>query len=400
LADTPARIVFYVQHLLGIGHLYRARRICDALHDAGAELTLVSGGVPARALDNAAFPVVQLPPICSGDAGFSGLVDETGQLIDDSFKQRRRDALLAAIRDIKPHAIITEAFPFGRRQVRFELIPLLEHVASTPAATRPFLIASIRDLLQEGRKPERNKETVEILNRHYDAVLVHGDSAVSTLADTFPNASDIDIAVHDTGLVAPPAPLPVPLPSDIEPFDIIVSAGGGAVGRTLLMSAAQAAANGLLPGDRIALVTGPNAPRDLREALQQASSGRATVLPYIADLCVALSKARLSVSQAGYNTVADILVAGCAAVLVPFAEGGETEQTRRARALHDAGRAVMLVEHKITPQSLADAARQALDAENRRLPVSLEGAATAAKFVLNMIDRSPRRPARNVTDPE
>ena len=39
-------LLFYVQHLLGIGHVYRARRLCDALHEAGFDLTLVTGGLP------------------------------------------------------------------------------------------------------------------------------------------------------------------------------------------------------------------------------------------------------------------------------------------------------------------------------------------------------------------
>ena len=40
--------------------------------------------------------------------------------------------------------------------------------------------------------------------------------------------------------------------------------------------------------------------------------------------------AGLSISQSGYNTVCDVLQAGCRAIYVPFAAGGETEQTVRA----------------------------------------------------------------------
>jgi predicted glycosyltransferase len=395
LVDRTPRIAFYVQHLLGIGHLYRARRLCDALHDAGAAITLISGGLPAHALEGASFEIVQLPAMRSGDAGFSGLVDEHGQSIDEAFKARRRGILLSTIDALQPDAIITEAFPFGRRQVRFELVPLLEHISALPAERRPVLAASVRDLLQEGRRPERNDETVEVLNRHYDAVLVHGDPAISTLADTFPRASKIDIPIHETGLVAPPAPTH---PSDRK-FDVIVSAGGGAVGEKVLMAAASAAADGLLKGS-IALVTGPNAPQGLAAALENASAGRATILPYIADLCAALASAEISISQAGYNTVADVLVAGCASVLVPFAAGGETEQTRRAQALENAGRAVLLREDAISPQAIASATRRALDLAEVCLPVSLQGAQTSAAKLLALIgNRLPKNPA-NITGPD
>jgi predicted glycosyltransferase len=395
LVEHAPRIAFYVQHLLGIGHLYRARRLCDALHEMGADVTLISGGVPARALEDASFEIVQLPAIRSGDAGFSGLVDENGKEIDDAFKAQRKDGLLSAIERLQPHAIITEAFPFGRRQVRFELMPLLDKIAALPLGTRPILVASIRDLLQEGRKPGRDDETVDILNRHYDAVLVHGDPAISTLSDTFQSSSAITIPVHDTGLVAPPAPRP-----DSEPrFDVIVSVGGGAVGEKVLMAAASAAAEGLLDGS-VALITGPNAPDDLAAALEHTSAGCATVLPYISDLCGALVSAQLSISQAGYNTVADILVAGSASVLVPFAAGGETEQTRRAEALHAAGRAVMLHENDITPQALAAAAQAAMNQQSKALPVSLAGAQTSARIVLDLIRNRTAAAPGNITGPD
>ena len=40
-----ASVMIYVQHLLGIGHLMRARLIAEALADVGFEVTLVSGGM-------------------------------------------------------------------------------------------------------------------------------------------------------------------------------------------------------------------------------------------------------------------------------------------------------------------------------------------------------------------
>ena len=44
-----------------------------------------------------------------------------------------------------------EAFPFGRRQMRFELLPLLDAIAAmTP---KPLLVTSVRDILQERVSP-------------------------------------------------------------------------------------------------------------------------------------------------------------------------------------------------------------------------------------------------------
>ena len=113
------KVFLYVQHLLGIGHLQRAATLAQALRAAGFEVTLASGGKPV-----AGIPVLQLPP-ASSDAAFKQLLDENGAPVDDAWKARRRDALLEAFRQAAPDALLIELFPFGRRQMRFELLPLL-----------------------------------------------------------------------------------------------------------------------------------------------------------------------------------------------------------------------------------------------------------------------------------
>lgn len=142
--------------------------------------------------------------------------------------------LIGAYHGAKPDIVIIEAFPFGRRQVRFELLPLLDEIEDSEP--RPLVMASLRDILQERSKPGRDEETVSLVKKHFDAVLVHGDPNFVRLEDTFPLAEQISHRVVYTGLVAPLAPPP---PS--EKFDIIVSAGGGAVGAALIQAALEAA---------------------------------------------------------------------------------------------------------------------------------------------------------------
>ena len=69
----------------------------------------------------------------------------------------------------------------------------------------------------------------------------------------------------------------------------------------------------------------------------------------------------LSISQAGYNTAADILVAGCRSIMVPFAEAGETEQSRRAAALERRGLVQVVKEPAVAPDALAEAIDRAMD---------------------------------------
>ena len=119
-------VLFYVQHLLGIGHLRRALHLVDGMARAGFAVTLVSGGEPLPELAGAAAErVIQLPPIRAADASFKNLVGAAGRPVDDALRATRSTALLAAFADAQPDAVLIEAYPFGRRAFRFELERLI-----------------------------------------------------------------------------------------------------------------------------------------------------------------------------------------------------------------------------------------------------------------------------------
>ncbi|MGG2478772.1 glycosyltransferase family protein, partial [Rhizobium sp. BR5] len=212
-------VFFYVQHLLGIGHIARASRVANALQADGFDVVLVTGGTPVPGFPGDGIRHVELPPIAVSDGSFSGLVDSAGKPVDEAFKNLRTDMLIGAYHGAKPDIVIIEAFPFGRRQVRFELLPLLDEIEDSEP--RPLVMTSLRDILQEKTKPGRDEETVSLVKKHFDAVLVHGDPDFARLEDTFPLADEISQRIVYTGLVAP-----LPPPEPVEKFDIVVSAGG------------------------------------------------------------------------------------------------------------------------------------------------------------------------------
>ncbi|MBA8841757.1 putative glycosyltransferase [Ochrobactrum sp. RH2CCR150] len=346
------RVLFYVQHLLGIGHLARASRIARALTQDGFDVTMVTGGMPVPGFPGPEVNHVALPAIASGDAGFSGLADAFGNPLTDEFKAARREMLLVTFRDIRPDIVIIEAFPFGRRQVRFELIPLLDEISGmTP---KPLVLTSLRDILQERAKPGRDEESVALVQRYFDRVLVHGDPQFARLEDSFPLHSDIADKVIYTGLVAAPPPS-----SPSETFDIVVSAGGGAVG-ALLIRAALEAAKRQSPDLSWCIVTGPNLQQTVFDDISAGAPDNVRIFRFRQDFPSLLLGARLSVSQAGYNTVCDILRAGCSSLLIPFTAGGETEQTARARHLEKLGLASVLTEDELSADSMTDAIGKAL----------------------------------------
>lgn len=350
---TPGpRVLFYVQHLLGIGHIARASRVANAMQRDGFDVTLVTGGLPVPGFPAEGLKHVALPPIAVGDSGFSGLVDINGKAVDDSFKQLRTTLLLNTFEEVKPDIVIIEAFPFGRRQVRFELLPLLQAIEQS--RPRPLLMTSLRDILQERNKPGRDEETIELVKKHFDTILVHGDPNFVKLEDTFPLAHEISARVVYTGLVAPEPP-----PEPTEQYDVVVSAGGGAVGAELIKSALEAS-NIVDDVNSWCLITGPNMPQADFDAISAQASDKVSVFRFRKDFPSLLSAAKLSVSQAGYNTVCDILQAKCRSLLIPFAVGGETEQGARAERLAKLQLAHVLQEDQISGPAMADAIRQAL----------------------------------------
>lgn len=375
---TGPKVFFYVQHLLGIGHIARASRIASALVRDGCSVTLVTGGLPVAGFPGEDVTSIALPPVVAASAGFSGLAHKDGTPVDQRFLDDRRDLLLAAFHAAKPDIVITEAFPFGRRQMRFELLPLIDAIEA--AKPRPKLFSSVRDILQQQKKAGRDEETVATLDAHFDGVLVHGDPGFVRLEETFPLATRIADKIRYTGLVAPQMP---PAPSEV--FDIAVSAGGGAVGRDLIRASLEAARR-VAVDQRWCLITGPNLPEADFLTLQQEAAANTQLVRFRKDFPSLLRGAQLSISQAGYNTVCDLLVTGCRSILVPFTAGGETEQSVRAERLQALGLATALPEAGLSVDMLATAIVEMLAKPKPTLhSIDLKGAETSAYIVRNAV---------------
>ena len=164
--------MIWTQHLLGIGHLKRAAVLARATSAAGADVTLVSGGFPVSDLDIGGASLVQLPPLRAMDSSFSGLATKDGTPPDTAFLHARRDHLLSVFAQSQPDVLVTEMYPFGRRQLAFELEPLLEAARTSGHCA---VICSVRDILTAKKKRARYDEMSDVVLGYYAAVLVHGD---------------------------------------------------------------------------------------------------------------------------------------------------------------------------------------------------------------------------------
>ncbi len=384
---TGARIFLYVQHLLGIGHLKRAAVLARALAGEGFDVTLASGGMPVPGLDLRGAGLVQLPPVSAVDASFKTLVDGNGLPITEAWRGRRARALLEAWRSARPDVLVIELFPFGRRQMRFELLPLLEEARAR--RPRPIVACSVRDVLQSGpRAAARAPQTLRWLEQYFDHVLVHGDPAFVPFSASFPDAGSIAAMLEHTGYIAevPDAATRGNAGAD----EVLVSAGGGAVGYRLLEAAILARPFSEQRARIWRVLAGVNLPEAEFGALlalaAQRGEGRVIVERNRSDFRTLLANCRVSVSQGGYNTVIEALFAGARALVVPFAGGAESEQSLRAELLAKRGLVDVLPEPQLAPQSLAAAIDRAA---NRDRPAAhaldLQGGARSARLLRHWV---------------
>ena len=377
------RVMVYVQHLLGTGHQRRAAYLAGAMAERGLEVTLVCGGFPVHGLDLGPVEVVQLPPARAEDARYETLLTETGRPPDARWRRERTAALIQALDDAKPDALVIETFPFGRRQFRFELIPLLE--AARRRAPRPFIAVSIRDVLEPRSRASRYAETVGWLEAYFDAVLVHGDPQVLPLAVSFPLAAEIDQYVSYTGYVAPP-----PAPAVAGPAgtgEVLVSAGGGEVGERLLRTALAARERTTLSNAPWRFLVAHGISDSSFRELKAAASRDVTIERNRPDFGALLRRCAVSISAAGYNSVVEVLLANARSVLVPFCDAGEQEQSMRARELARHGLLHAVDGVQLGADALAHAVDAAAAGPRPEGRLDMSGAASSARLVAAAIAR-------------
>lgn len=372
---TAPRIAFLSTHLMGSGHLARVLNLADAVRAAGGAAVVISGGRPLAHLPLGPGDV-QLPPVHVPGLAYRDLRGPDGAPADDALWSARRDAVAACFAKAPPDVLVTELFPFGRRQMAAEFEAM--------AALRPdgcALVSSVRDVPEPPKKEKRARESLARLAA-YDAVLVHGDRSVLALEDAWPgHGLSVDPSVlRYTGYVRPPAPEDTggDAGAGAGSGEVLVSVGSGAIGRRLLEMAARASAGD--PRRWRLMAPGTDAERAALRAL-----GPATVEAPRADFRALLRRCAVSISLAGYNTAVEAATRGGQSILVPMQEEGEQEQLIRADAFARLPGVSTRRIGMLTPETLRAAVDASLDAAPVEPPkIDLDGARRSAEILMSM----------------
>lgn len=392
-------VLIAVTHLLGSGHLVRAGNLATALAEAGFEVTLASGGMPPAKPPYAAYRFVQLPPLRVEGIDFRNLLDEAGAPVTEQRRAQRIAMLEALVRTQPSDIVITEHFPFGRRQLAPEFLALI--AAAQAANDQALVLASVRDVLVTP-KPERIAEAHQRLEALFDGVLVHGDRDFLPLEASWPVTDGLAKKLRYTGYLAAPnrqgdeaiEGTPSSPSGSLRSArkngdgDILVSGGGSGAALPLFHLCLEAARS--MPDRRWHLLVGRGTAADAFDRLADLAPDNARIEWARPDFPALLADCPLSISQAGYNTVLDLVAAGRPAIVVPFDEGAETEQTVRALAMERAGLARCLAlggDAALTAGALAKACADALAADPPLRPVRIDrdGAAGSVAAIRQLL---------------
>ena len=381
---SRSTLLLYCQHSLGLGHLKRSWTLAEAL-SADFEVVVLSGGAPPTGLrPPRGVDIVQLTPLSQDTGGRLSCLDDS-MSVDDALA-RRQAAIMHALRATRPEVVLVELFPFGRRKFVGELLPLLEEARRRGA----LVLSSVRDILVNhgASQQARDDNARRIADEYFDGVLVHADPQFCVFEESFRPTERLRVPIYYTGfVVAADATRREP------PFSprVLVSAGGGRYGGPLFNAALDAQVR--LAGRRdltMTIVAGPLCLSETLEGLTRAAAGVAglSIERSVPDLGLEMARATVSVSQCGYNTALDIIKSGVAALVVPFSDDGENEQSNRATRLQRLGALRVLDAERLDGATLASEIEATLSFRPQCVSLDLSGAATTARVIARLLHQS------------
>jgi predicted glycosyltransferase len=379
--DGRPTLLFYCQHSLGIGHLTRSFALAAALSKPFRVVFLNGGRLP----DGVAIPegihLIDLPPLGMDEQQKIVSRDRRHTVADA--RDTRRRLIEEAVRRHRPAVLLVELFPFGRKKFAGEILAMIRQTRKRTGRA-PVIACSLRDILVGGRDDQQHFDDRArwLTDRYFDAVLVHSDPAFAKLEDSFHPSKPLRAPVHYTGFVVPARER---VDEATRGEHVLISAGGGIVGGELF-DMVLAARKLMKTPPTMRFIAGPFLPAEHWLTLQRSTRGLegVEIVRNVSDMVAEMRRARVSISQCGYNTALDIAVAQVPALVVPYETETENEQSERASRLAALGAIECISSRDMTPQSLATKIEALLAFAPRAAALDLDGATRTATLLQQM----------------
>jgi predicted glycosyltransferase len=367
------RLLYYCQSLVGIGHLTASLHVIRELLQH-ADIDLIYGGHSIDiTLEHPGFRLICLPTIL--------IHDKTGDLYDPS-QQHTVEQLwatrannIASFLSPPYDAIIIEFFPFGRRRFKNEIHQLFHQVREQSGHIPIF--SFVREVLVP-ETPEAEQRMVQSVNDYIHTVFVRGDPNVIRFDDTFASTAQISDKIVYLGYLgtAPPENRPA------RTSQILVSQGGGSIGRELLEVAIRTAP--LLPDYLFLIATGSKTTAaDFSHLTEMVSSANVKIVPFLQDFKQHLLESALSISMGGDNTLIDVISTKTPGLAFPYP--GNSEQDMRIKKLAEKGFIHPLTIEDLNPEHLCTKILETLSHPYPNITIALNGAIKMSEKIRSIL---------------
>ena len=346
----------YSHDTYGLGHIRRTMAIASQLRSLSTNVLILTGSPIAGRFslpENVDF--VRIP----------GMIKKTNDeyhSLSIRINPRhavniRKSIISATARSFQPDLFIVDKEPLGLKK---EVLPVLRWFKKHHPRTRTIL--GLRDIMDDSRTVRRDwhkKNIYRYLDELYSEIWVYGRQDIYDAAAEYRIPEGVRPKMFFTGYLPRPVANSNSRRKTRRKFGvrdgermIVVTAGGGGDGFSMMQSYLDMHDAYPLPDIRSVLITGPFMPKSQRQRLaRRAGRHRIEVNPFYPHMEQMFKAADLVVSMGGYNTICEILSQGTPSLIIPR-ETPRLEQLLRARAMKKQQLVDCLPWHELTTSEL------------------------------------------------
>ncbi len=353
------KIMMYYTHRETLGHTTRTLRIARCLQSKGTQILILNGG-KKQDVDFSDIEIVNLPYPLRDRREFyrAGMPLDTGKI------RKRLFIMKSIVKRFKPDLFLTEFFPFGRSEGKYELYPFILWMRKTMPETK--ICASI------GYPALDLNRTEEILeySKGFDRLFIHTPEieyeymkvALKEKAEEYVNFfRKLKGKIIFTGYVFSEKEKKK-IKREMHKKIVLVSRGGGVVYPGIIAKSIMSLR--FLGNEYFMFVCyGPASTKKEINIFDKLSKGFKNVKTFSflpnAEFTDYLSMCDVSVSMCGYNTSVETMWFRKKAVLIPYMK--EMEQVSRARMMKDLLGSSVIRYDKLSPEKIAEEIKKQIE---------------------------------------
>jgi len=361
-SGSSSKIVLYSHDTFGMGNIRRTLLLSQEFitEYPGASILIITGSPMIHAFRiPTGIDYIKLP--CVDRFAAEQYAPRYLSGCSEEVKQTREAILKESVLRFNPDLMVVDKRASG---IDGELLPTLRALRQNGRHTK--LVLGVRDILDE---PERTRTVLagngsfEAIDEFYDQVWIYGSKEIFDTAREYAFPESIRRKTFYCGYLKRPT---VAAGRKEGPPRVLITTGGGGDGSDII----EAYLTGLstLPRNvalRTTVIFGPQMPEVRRAELLRHFDYLADVefLEFEADITNRYAESDVVVSQAGYNTVCELLSFSRRAILVPRSKPVR-EQLIRARLMAQRGFFECIEPQDLTPEILISKVLEALNSSS------------------------------------